>query len=63
MRHLAASLVVLAGGLAFLAFLGPGADAGDKKAAHLDYKRTYLEALTESRLRNVPLIVSRHKDD
>ena len=29
---------------------------------HIDYKRTYLEALTEARIRNLPVFVSRHKD-
>ncbi|MDJ0523611.1 MAG: hypothetical protein QNJ90_16190 [Planctomycetota bacterium] len=32
------------------------------KGAHLDYKRTYLAALTEARIRNLPVFVSRHKD-
>ena len=63
MRHLAASLLVAASGLAFLSFLGCPAGAGDEESGHLDYKRTYHEALLESRLRNVPLLVSRHKDD
>lgn len=30
--------------------------------AHLDYKRTYAEALREARIRNLPVFVSRHKD-
>ena len=32
------------------------------KGAHIDYKRTYLAALTEARIRNLPIFVSRHKD-
>lgn len=29
---------------------------------HLPYKKTYADALLESRIRNVPVFVSRHKD-
>lgn len=29
---------------------------------HLAYKKTYADALLESRIRNVPVFVSRHKD-
>ena len=45
--------------------------AGDDKKAkkktvagkdHLDFKKTYADALLESRIRNVPVFVSRHKD-
>ena len=39
--------------------------AGDAKKAkkpHLQYRKTYLEALTEARIRNLPVFVSRHKD-
>lgn len=43
-------------------------EAGKKKAKpkpekpHLDYRRTYEQALYESRIRNLPTFVSRHKD-
>ena len=37
--------------------------AGDEEHAHLAYRRTYAEALLESRIRNVPVLVTRHKDD
>ena len=45
--------------------------AGDKKGGksakkdekpHLDFKRTYADALLEARIRNLPIFVSRHKD-
>jgi hypothetical protein len=55
MRRLALSCV--------LAFLGAGAAAGGEGAKHLDYRRTYGEALLEARIRNVCVMVSRHKDD
>jgi hypothetical protein len=40
--------------------------AGDakkvRKGPHLDYRRSYAEALTEARIRNVPVFFSRQKD-
>lgn len=43
---------------------GDDAGSGKKKAKkpHLQYRKTYLEALTEARIRNLPVLVSRHKD-
>jgi len=53
-----------------LLFLVNGAHAGDAKKPparpgvdHLRFSRTYAEALWEGRLRNVPVLVSRHKDE
>lgn len=39
-----------------------GGDDKKAKKPHLQYRRTYLEALTEARIRNLPVLVSRHKD-
>lgn len=40
--------------------------AGDvkkpRKGAHLEYRRTYADALLEARIRNVPVFFSRQKD-
>ena len=51
---------------------GQGAKPGKKTASskkaekrgteHLDFKRTYAQALREARIRNLPVFVSRHKD-
>jgi hypothetical protein len=37
--------------------------AGEPKKPHLQYRPTYEEALIEGRLRNLPVMVSRQKDD
>ena len=44
---------------------GEGADGAKndaKKKPHLFYRKTYEEALTEARVRNLPVFISRHKD-
>ena len=49
---------------AFWLTVGPtGAHAGDEQVDHLRYRKTYADALLESRIRNVPVLVTRHKDD
>lgn len=62
-RTLPLLLALALGAGAFWSALGPSARAEDEKQAHLDYRRTYAEALLESRIRNVPVLVTRHKDD
>ena len=63
-RTLPAVLVlVLAAGTFWLAAVPYCARAGDEKQAHLNYRKTYAEALLESRIRNVPVLVTRHNDD
>ncbi len=53
--------------LAALATSGPAAakDAKDAKSDgdHLRWRRTYREALLEARIRNLPVLVTRHKDE
>ena len=39
-----------------------GAKSDAKKKPHLLYRKTYEEALTEARVRNLPVFISRHKD-
>ncbi len=48
--------------LAALAYPSPTA-AAPRAKKHLHFRRTYAEALLEARIRNVPILVSRHKDD
>lgn len=55
--------LVLGTGAFWFAVVAHPVHAGDEKLAHLDYRRTYADALLESRIRNVPLLVTRHKDD
>ncbi len=38
------------------------ASASKKAKAHLDFKKTYVAALREARIRNLPIFASRHKD-
>lgn len=50
---------------AFLVALGvpsPSA-AGPEAKEHLHFRKTYADALLEARIRNLPVLVSRHKDD
>ena len=68
MRISLAVALVLGLGSAFAA-LAPappafGKDPAPEKAAEasIRWRRTYGEALREARLRNVPVLVSRHKD-
>ena len=58
-------LCLLLGGLALAAAhaVPACADPGRKKDPHLEYRRTYADALLESKVRNLPVFVSRHKDD
>ena len=37
--------------------------AAPKAKPHLHFRTTYAEALLEARIRNVPILVSRHKDE
>lgn len=37
--------------------------AAPKAKPHLYFRTTYADALLEARIRNVPILVSRHKDD
>jgi len=62
MRRIALALAAAA---VFLPAAPRGARAGgdDGSPPHLDYRRTYERALLESRIRNVPVLVSRQKDD
>jgi hypothetical protein len=63
-RHLPRLLLLaLATGAFWLTAVPHGARAGDEKDAHLRYRKTYGDALLESRIRNVPVLVTRHKDD
>jgi hypothetical protein len=60
-RRGAAALLLVAGAL----LVAPATSrAGDDepKGPHLEFRRTYAEALLESRVRGMPLFVSRHKD-
>lgn len=50
----------VAGGL-LIALFSAGATAKDAEEV-LRWRHTYSEALLEARLRNVPVLVSRHKD-
>ena len=65
MRRTVPLLLVLAfaAGAFWLAAWPAGARAEDEKPLHLNYRKTYAEALLEGRIRNVPVLVSRHKDD
>ncbi len=47
-----------------LAFMPLWGFAGEEhpKGDHLAYKTSYAEAMLESRVRNVPIFFSRHKD-
>jgi hypothetical protein len=65
MRRTVSALLMLAfaAGAFWLAVWPAGARAEDEKPLHLDYRKTYAEALLESRIRNLPVLVSRHKDD
>ena len=56
-------VLVLAAGAFWLALWPARARAGDGEAKHLRYRKTYAEALLEGRIRNVPVLASRHKDD
>lgn len=47
--------------LLLLALVAPGA-AAKEPAESIRWRRTYGEALREARLRNVPVLVTRHKD-
>jgi hypothetical protein len=66
-RTPALASAVLLVGCAFVALAAPGV-AGEKKKAkkdakpHIEFRATYEQALLESRIRNVPVFVSRHKD-
>ncbi len=65
-RPLTAVLVLTLAALAgayWLAALPSCARAGDGEQPHLNYRRTYAEALLEGRIRNVPVLVTCHKDD
>jgi hypothetical protein len=68
MRILLGWTVAVAAGAAFVAHApAPPAFGKDPKpqkeaAEAVRWRRTYAEALWESRLRNVPVLVSRHKD-
>ena len=53
-------LAWVVGGL-LLATLAPGATAKGPDES-VRWRHTYSEALLEARLRNVPVLVSRHKD-
>ena len=63
-RHLGTTLAATA---LFLAAGAALAGAGDAKkpakGSHLDYRRTYPDALLEARIRNMPIFFSRQKDD
>jgi hypothetical protein len=48
--------------IALVAPAGGPTLAGDEKD-HLAWRRTYGEALREARIRGVPVLVTRHKDD
>lgn len=65
MRRTLPALLALALGVGgfWLAAVPAPARAGDEPHASLHYRKTYAEALLESRIRNVPLLVTRHKDD
>lgn len=47
--------------LAFLPLWG-FAEEAHPKGEHLTYRTSYAEAMLESRVRNVPIFFSRHKD-
>lgn len=61
-RTLPIALLLALAAPAFWLALRP-AGAGEDPAPHLRYRKTYAEALLESRIRNVPVLVTRHKDD
>ena len=42
---------------------GPRPAAGKDAAPTLDWRRTYGDALMEARIRNLPVFVTRHKDE
>lgn len=65
MRRIGRIVLALAVATVFLPAAAPGARAGDDAAppAHLDFRHTYAQALLESRVRNVPVLVMRLKDD
>ena len=52
-------------GLALLlgALVAPALFAEERREPHLDFRRSYAEALLEARVRNVPVLVTRHKDE
>ena len=59
------SLLLAGSALALLAaLLGlPNAEAAPKTKPHLDFRTSYADALLEARVRNLPVLVTRHKDD
>ena len=65
MRHVAhVPFFAIAALVALTGFLGLSqALAGPKPAPGLRYQAEYADALLEARARNVPLLVSRHKDE
>lgn len=63
--HAALRLALAASALLCLtALVAPLPTAAAPKAKpHLHFRTAYAEALLEARIRNVPILVSRHKDE